>query len=190
VKRERKTARLSRDYAVLVSRSGLVTIAGGKWTTYRRMGEDAVNAAVRGAGLERRPSRSETLRLHAWTTAHETTPHRDAYGADNPRLTAMLEENVEWTKPLHPRLPYCAGEVVWAARNEMARTVEDTLARRTRALLLDASASLEIAPEVAALLAKELGRDEQWEKAQVSVFRTLAGGYLPNRPQNELPPGN
>lgn len=190
VKQEKNTARLSRDHVVLVSQSGLVTIGGGKWTTYRRMGEDAINAAARVAGLESRPSRTETLRLHAWTAAHETIPHRDAYGADNARLTAMLEENVEWIKPLHPRLPYCAGEVVWAARSEMARTVEDTLARRTRALLLDARASVEIAPQVAALMATELGRSEQWEKEQVAAFRALAAGYLPNHPQDERSSGN
>ena len=100
---------------------------------------------------------------------------------DSRRLAVLLKENIELDKPLHPRLPYCAGEVVWAVRQEMARTVEDVLARRTRALLLDTRASVEIAPAVAALIAKELGCDTQWEKEQIFAFRTLASRYLLER---------
>src|SRR5205814_8488901 len=101
------------------------------------------------------------------------------YGADAAGVRAPLLENSHWTKPLPPHLPFVAGNVIWAARHEMARTVEDVLARRTRALLLDARASAECAPTVAALLAKELGRDERWQSEQVTAFRALAGGYLP-----------
>jgi glycerol-3-phosphate dehydrogenase len=82
------------------------------------------------------------------------------------------------SQPLHPRLPCSAAQVVWAARHEMARTVEDVLSRRTRALLLDARAAAEMAPPVARLLARELGRDEAWEARQVLNFRELAGQYL------------
>ena len=100
------------------------------------------------------------------------------YGSDAAALTRLCEEHPEWREPLHPRLPSRACEVVWAARFEMARTVEDVLSRRTRALLLDARASAEIAPHVARLMAAELGRDEAWERAQVEEYRALARGYV------------
>ena len=89
-------------------------------------------------------------------------------------------EKVEWNERLHANLPYSAGHVIWAARREMARTVEDALARRTRALLLDARASAQCAPRVASLLAKELSRNERWQDEQVTAFRALAAGYLPD----------
>jgi len=179
--RGRSTAGLSRAHTLLVSASGLVTIAGGKWTTYRRMGEETVNAAERAAGLPARTSRTKDLRLHGWSNEIQGASHWTVYGDDSRRLGVLLKENIELDKPLHPRLPYCAGEVVWAVRQEMARTVEDVLARRTRALLLDTRASVEIAPAVAALIAKELGCDTQWEKEQIFAFRTLASRYLLER---------
>jgi len=185
---ERNTARLSRDHALLVSPSGLTSVAGGKWTTYRQMGEDTVNLAARAAGLPTRPSRTGKLQLHGWTAEFDATSHWRVYGADRPRLLALLRENPGWNEPLHPRLPYCAGEVIWAVRHEMARTVEDTLSRRTRALMLDARASAQIAPKVAALMAGELGRDEQWIKEQVNAFQTLADGYLPRAGDNGVLP--
>ena len=178
---ERKTAGLSRDHTLLVSRSGLVSVAGGKWTTYRKMGEDTINLAARTAGLSPQPSRTRDLKLHGWTRASDATAPGRGYGADNPRLQALLVENGDWSKPLHARLPYLAGEIVWAVRQEMARTVEDVLARRTRALLLDARASSEMAPTVAALMARELQRDASWIKEQVSAFQMLADHYLPSQ---------
>jgi glycerol-3-phosphate dehydrogenase len=171
-----KTATLSRDHTLLVSPAGLVTIAGGKWTTYRKMGEDTVDHAALVAGLDERPSRTADLRLHGW--AEDGHPRDWAgYGADAPALARLAAERPGWDEPLHLNLPYRACEVVWAARHEMARTVEDVLARRTRSLLLDARASAEIAPAVAALMAAELGRDEGWQRRQVEEYRELARGY-------------
>lgn len=172
-----RTATLSREHAAVVSSSGLVTITGGKWTTYRRMAETAVDLAARVAGLPRRPCATADLRLHGWM------PERPAglfseYGSDAPSLVRLSDERPEWSAPLHPGLPYRSAEVVWAARNEAARGVEDVLARRTRALFLDARASGEAAPRVAALLAAELGRDARWQEEQVASFRALASGYL------------
>ena len=92
-------------------------------------------------------------------------------------MTLLAAKRPGWDEPLHPNLPYRACEVVWAARHEMARTVEDVLARRTRALLLDARASAAIAPAVAGLLAEELGKDEDWQRRQVEAYRDLAQGY-------------
>jgi glycerol-3-phosphate dehydrogenase len=176
----RDTAALRRDHTLLVSASGLVTITGGKWTTYRRMGEDAIDAAAAVAGLPDRPSVTATLRLHGAPAAPAgavAAAYAIRYGADAAELERLVAERLEWGEPLHPRLPYRAGEVVWAARHEMARGVEDVLARRTRALLLDARASAEAAPRAAALMAAELGRDDAWQRRQVTAYRELARGY-------------
>ncbi len=177
------TKTLNREHTVLISDSGLVTIAGGKWTTYRRMAEDVVDAAAALAELPARPSPTRDLHLRGWlprVRAHlEPAPQR-GYGADLTALRSLLEATPGWSEPLHPNLPYALGEVAWAARHEMARTVEDVLARRTRSLLLDARASMEAAPRVAQLLADELGRDTAWEQAQIDSYHSLARGYLPD----------
>ena len=175
-----KTAKLSREHAVVVSDSGLVTITGGKWTTYRRMAIDAVDHAARVGGLPVRPSPTADLRLHGCRDGADGDSSALAvYGSDAPDLAALCRDAPEWNQPLHPALPYREGEVIWAARHEMARCVADVLARRTRALFLDARASIEAAPRVAALLAAELARDAAWQDAQTDEFRTLAAGYLP-----------
>jgi glycerol-3-phosphate dehydrogenase len=172
------TSDLSRGHALRASRRGLVTVAGGKWTTYRRMAEDAVDRAAEVAGLHARPSPTKTLRLHGWHAAPERALGPFArYGADAPALRRLTTERPALAERLHPDLPYRKAEVVWAARREMARTLEDVLARRTRALLLDARAAAEAAPETACLLASELGRDEAWVKKQTRTFRELAAGY-------------
>jgi glycerol-3-phosphate dehydrogenase len=173
------TAKLSREHAVVVSNSGLITITGGKWTTYRRMAIDAVDHAVRVGGLPDRPSTTDRLKLHGWVAdPDETDDALAVYGSDASALRALCSERVEWDQPLHVRLPYRAGEVVWAGRHEAARTVEDVLARRTRALFLDARASIEAAPSVAAILGAETARDRDWQDRQVIEFRELARGYL------------
>ncbi|MCM2359440.1 MAG: glycerol-3-phosphate dehydrogenase/oxidase [Geobacteraceae bacterium] len=174
-----ETAAISREHAVLISGSGLVTITGGKWTTYRRMGEDAVNRAAAIAGLEERPSATAHLRIHGWQESGAESAPWDVYGADAAELRKLAAEDPALDEALHPNLPYRACEVIWGVRREWARTVEDILARRTRALLLDARASMAAAPRVAELMARELGRDAAWQKAQVAAFRELARGYLP-----------
>ncbi len=172
------TASLSREHAVLTSDAGLVTITGGKWTTYRRMGQDAVDRAADVAGLPARPSRTEGLKLHGWAPERPSGPF-GGHGSEAGELAALVAGRPEWGEPIHPTLPDRKVEVVWSARHEQARTVEDILARRTRSLFLDARASIAAAPAVAALLAAELGRDPAWERAQVESFRALAAGYLP-----------
>ena len=174
----KRTASISRDHWLNVSDSGLVTITGGKWTTYRKMGEDAVDAAAKTAGLERRPSVTMHRRLHGWLSGPPTDPALAVYGGDAPALRQLAAELPGGTDRLHPDLPYCRAEVVWAARHELARTVDDVLARRTRALLLNARAAIDAAPEVAALLAAELGHDAAWEADQVADFEAIARGYL------------
>ena len=176
----KSTKELSRGHEVLISDAGLVTIVGGKWTTYRKMAEDTVDHAIQVGGLAERPCVTVTLRLHGWRAA-DTAPSEDpmsVYGADADAVAAVIAEQPAGSTPLHPRLPYVRGVVTWAARREMARTVEDVLARHTRSLLLDARASIEAAPAVAELLAAELGRDAEWAAAQVDAYRALAEGYV------------
>ncbi len=175
------TASLSREHSVFVSPTRLVTVLGGKWTTYRRMGEDTVDVAARAGGLPLRPSRTSDLRLHGWIAANDgDLSHGEgasAYGSDEVLIEKLEAENPELRERLHPRLPSRASEVVWAVRNEMARTVEDVLARRTCSLFLDARAANEAAPRVAELMAAELGRSKEWMTEQTTNFKELAEGY-------------
>jgi glycerol-3-phosphate dehydrogenase len=170
------TAAISREHALVVSPSGLITITGGKWTTYRNMAEDTVDRAAEVGGLPSVPSPTKTLRLHGYHEDPAPEPF-SVYGSDAPYVQQLLGSHPGWHKQLHPRLPYRVGEVIWAARHELARTVEDVLARRTRALLLDAQASMEAAPQVAALLAAELKQPYAWEAAQVYEYLKLARNY-------------
>ncbi|MDX9785734.1 MAG: glycerol-3-phosphate dehydrogenase/oxidase [Desulfobacterales bacterium] len=173
-----KTAVISREHQVLVSRTGLVTIAGGKWTTYRKMGQDAVDMAATIGRLEQRPSRTETLRLHGWTdTPGKNSPYV-SYGTDAVALMTLSRSLPELEEGIHPNLPYRYIEVLWAIRYEMARTLADVLSRRLRALILDARAAMAAAPKVAAFMARELGWDKEFEAEQVTSFCELAAVYL------------
>lgn len=173
------TAAISRDHTVLISEAKLITIVGGKWTTYRKMGEDVINQAAQIADLNPVPSPTAELRLHgAMDRPGTSNEWNRVYGADLPLLDAIAESDSELDQPLHPLLPFRRVEVIWAARHEMARCVEDVLARRTRALFLNARASLEAAPLAARLLARALGRDIQWEREQVLQYEKLAERYI------------
>lgn len=176
------TKSISRNHEVLVTNSGLVTIVGGKWTTYRKMAEDTLDHASLVGGLDFQPCVTADLQLHGWRgpNAGPLAVELAAYGAEAPQVMQLCDEDPSLGDPLHPALPYFKASVVWAARHEMALSVEDVLARRTRALLLDARAAIEAAPGVASLMARELGHTPAWEKAQVAAFTSLAGGYLPS----------
>lgn len=100
------------------------------------------------------------------------------YGSDRIHIEALIAHNPQLKRKLHERLPYIQAEVIWAARNEMALTVEDVLARRLRALFLDARAAIDMAPQVACLMAHELNFDELWERNQIRNFTALANKYL------------
>lgn len=182
VKRKRggKTSTLSRDHTILISASGLVTVTGGKWTTYRRMGEDTINLAAKTAGLLAAPSRTSDLKLHGWIDQSDarTSESNLLYGSDLPAIEALAPGDMRWNALLHPRLPYRYREVIWAVRSEMARTVEDVLARRTRALFLDARAAIEAAPAVAQLMSRELKRDQSWAAQSLAQFERIAEGYI------------
>lgn len=172
------TSSISRDHTLLIDPSGLVTITGGKWTTYRKMAEDTVDEAALVAGLDERESNTENLRLHGWLKNSEAAEPFEMYGSDALSLKKIADEEEGWNQPIHENLPYTPAEVVWAVRSEMARTVEDVLARRTRSLLLDARASIDMAPTVANLMADELNMDGTWKQRQVEEYTELANGYL------------
>ena len=141
-------------------------------------GGDTVSAAAQVAGLDERPSVTANLQIHGWQEGGDPAHPLQVYGSDRAQLEQLLAEVPAWREALHPGLPYCLGQVVWGVRFEGARTVEDILARRTRALLLDARASIAVAPRVAELMAQELGQDKVWQEAQVAAFTELANGYL------------
>lgn len=160
----KNTASLSRGHTIEIDGSGLLTITGGKWTTYRSMAEDAVNQAMGLAGLEERRSRTGEMRIQ---------------DADAEKIRAMIAENPELGNKIHPDLPYTAAEVVWAVRHEVAQTVEDVLARRTRALFINAKAAIEAAPEAVRIMSREMGKGQEWAAREVEEFRKIAAGYLP-----------
>ena len=172
-----KTSALSRDHTIHIDPSGLLTIVGGKWTTYRRMAEDAVNHAITLGRLADTPCVTETLHIHGYRENVDLLEDLWVYGSDVDQIQSLAGESPELAQRLHPDLPYIAAEVVWAARMEMARSVEDVLARRTRALFLNARAAMAMAPRVASLLAVELGKDTAWADAEVKKFNQLATQY-------------
>jgi glycerol-3-phosphate dehydrogenase len=181
------TPALSREHTIHVSPSGLLTIAGGKWTTYRKMAEDAVDHAATLAKLEERACVTRELRIHGHDEDAGRFGDLGVYGSAAAGIRELMDGPAgargpegELSRRLHPSLPIVAAQAVWAARHEMARTVDDVLARRTRALHLNAAAAIEMAPWVARLLAGELGRDERWIDAQVASFMGVASGYRVN----------
>ncbi|MFC6221856.1 FAD-dependent oxidoreductase [Hymenobacter artigasi] len=175
-----KTKEISRSHKIVASASGLVTITGGKWTTYRRMGQDTIDRAIKLRQLPAAASRTAHLAIHGAASSTENTPgpaHLAAYGSDQPALLQLIADNLALGAKLDSAFEFLLAEVVWAARHELARTVEDVLARRVRLLFLDAAAALRAAPTVAALLAQELGHDAAWQAGQVATFGELARGY-------------
>ena len=173
----RITAALSRDHTIDIDASGLLTTAGGKWTTYRHMAEDAVDQAIEFGRLPERKCVTRELRIHGFQQQGATGP-LGLYGADAEAIRQLETADPSLAAVLDPELPCTGSQVIWAARVEFARSVEDVLARRCRALFLNAAAAVRMAPAVAALMAKELGRDDAWQRAQVAAFETLAGGYV------------
>jgi glycerol-3-phosphate dehydrogenase len=177
----KKTAELSRDHLVMVSESGLITVTGGKWTTYRRMAEDVINTAIKKSGLDEKPCITATLPIHGSKQDTDFGEPLYYYGADREALQLLIKQQPVLGEMLHPDLPYLKAEIIWAVQNEMCMTVEDALSRRTRALLLDATASMEAARGVAGLMAAEMNLDEAWIDQQVEEFTAIAKNYLPRQ---------
>ncbi|MDR3367244.1 MAG: glycerol-3-phosphate dehydrogenase/oxidase [Prevotellaceae bacterium] len=178
-KREGKsTKELSRGHKIIVSASKLITITGGKWTSYRRMAEDTVDKAIRLGLLEARKRRTRSLHVYGYRLHANLANHLHVYGSDEPAVRELRESSPDFAQKLHADYPYTVAEVVWAVRREMARDVEDVLARRVRLLHLDARAAIAAAPTVAEVVAKELGKNQEWVKQQINEFTTLATGYI------------
>ena len=173
------TAALSRDHTILIDpNSGLVTVAGGKWTTYRKMAEDVVDQAITLGDLEMRDCVTKDFQIHGYHPNAERFGRLAYYGSDATEVEQLAEDDASMGEPLDARLPMTGAEVQWACRNEMARTLDDVLARRTRSLLFDARAAIEVAPRVAEIMASELGRDARWIDAQIKTFASIASGYV------------
>jgi glycerol-3-phosphate dehydrogenase len=175
---KQKTKEISRSHKLIISPSGLITITGGKWTTYRQMAEETVDAAIGVGKLPFRIAVTKTLSLHGFKESVEWTDPFFVYGSDANAVKALSKENLSWKETMDFRLPYIGAEVVWATRYEMARSIEDVLARRTRSLFLDARAAIDMAPAVARLMAVELKKGEDWEKEQVLSFLSVAKNYI------------
>jgi glycerol-3-phosphate dehydrogenase len=173
-----KTSALSRGHTIHIDESGLLTIVGGKWTTYRHMAEDCVDHAITLGSLPEAPCVTADLKIHGYHPNAGELGTLAVYGTDAEKIREIASENPRLAEKLHADLPYIAAEIVWSARREMSRTLDDALARRTRALLLNARATNAIAPRVARLLAEELGRDEAWIAAQLESFTALAKQYI------------
>jgi glycerol-3-phosphate dehydrogenase len=174
------TAALSRDHTIHIDESGLLSIAGGKWTTYRNMAEDCVNHAAILGKLPEKECRTRQLRIHGFHAQAREFGPLSFYGSDAPAIQDLMQREPALAHPLSPDLPYVRAEVVWAVLHEMARTVEDVLSRRTRALFLNTKAALEAAPEVASLMARELGYSSDWEAKQLEAFHRVASHFQTN----------
>ena len=171
------TAALSRDQNIHIDQNGLLSITGGKWTTYRHMAQGCVDQAATLGNLPDKSCVTQNLNIHGHHSNAASFGSLSFYGSDAPAIRQLIAEDASLGRRLDDQLPYLAAEVVWAVREEMARSVEDVLARRTRALFLNAKAALRMAPQVAALVAKELGKDDAWQTGQLAAFNQLAAGF-------------
>lgn len=173
-----KSAKISRKHELLLSKSNLISIVGGKWTIYRLMGEDTINFAIKQHLLKLSMSVSKDLPLFGYLELKQLKEYPlSVYGSDYNRIIEIQHEIQNYNK-LHPGLPYYVAEVIYHVRYEMAKTIEDVLARRTRALFLDAKAAIETAPLVANLIAKELEKNDTWIKTQLLKFNETAKNYI------------
>lgn len=176
----KSTKEVSRSHKILVSKTGLITITGGKWTTYRKIAEDIIDKAISTGKLQKKPCNTEHLAIHGNkpTTTADRENHLYIYGSDIPKITELQQNEPELNEKLHPNHEFTMAEVVWAVRYEMARTIDDVLARRVRLLFLDARAAIESSEKTARLIAKELGHDEIWITKEISDFKRISKGYL------------
>jgi len=171
------TKEVSRRHKITLSTSGLLTIIGGKWTTYRCMAEETINVALKKGILEKRECITKNFSLtHDYSV--DKSDRMRIYGEGSAEIKRMIGENPELGALIDASLPYTKAEVLWIIRNEMPCTLTDLLARRTRSLFLDARASLHAAPIVADILAEELNKDASWKENQVREYNQVTLNYL------------
>ncbi|MCK3684734.1 glycerol-3-phosphate dehydrogenase/oxidase [Maribellus sp. YY47] len=173
-----KTKEISRSHKLYKSKSGLITITGGKWTTYREMAEEVVNEAIKTNGLPAKECVTADMRIHGYAKDVDESKWDYVYGSDIEKINKLIKKEGKYDALLHPDYTFKEAHVVWAVREEMAQTVEDVLARRVRALFIDARAAIEMAPRVAAILAEELNKTEEWKEQQIQEFNEIAKGYF------------
>lgn len=173
----RKAHEISRSHKIIVSANGLITITGGKWTSYRLMAEDTIDKAIAMHLVEARKCVTKHLKIHGWRPNPDLTNHCYVYGSDEPALHELESTDAEFQKKISPKYNYTVGEVVWAVRHEMARTIDDVLARRVRLLYIDAREALRVAPEVAQVIARERNLPQSWVDSQVLEFDSIARNF-------------
>lgn len=173
---EQKTKEISRSHKILVSPSNLFTILGGKWTTYRKMGEDMVNFIEQHLNWSHQKPGTALMHIHGYAENMNWNDPLYFYGSDAPlikeRINGSASQWISESLQIHPM------QVKWAVENEMARTVEDVLSRRTRALLLDANESVRICRQVAGIMATALHKDQAWIEKEVADYTNLAQQYI------------
>lgn len=172
-----KTKEISRSHKVIVSNSGLVSVIGGKWTTYRKMAEDTLSKIIRQKMLPFKPCVTRNLKIHGYEQMADPDPLA-IYGTDRMGIKKLTVENESWEIPLSGKTGITPAQIIWAIRHEMALTVEDVLARRTRILFIDAQAAYNLAPKVASIMMKEMNKNEEWKESQISSFLKLSERYL------------
>jgi glycerol-3-phosphate dehydrogenase len=177
---ETKTKEISRSHKLIASQSGLVTITGGKWTTYRVMAEETVNLAIKTKKIAFKACQTKKLKIHGYKKTTDRSKWLHIYGSDQDEILQWQKDKPEYAEKLHKDFEFTVGEVVWAVRKEMARTIDDVLARRIRILYLDANASVSIAKQVATIMAKELKKDKKWEEEQVHEYTEMSKAYIMN----------
>jgi len=175
-----KTKEISRGHKILISKGGLITLTGGKWTTYRKMAEDVINTAARQTGLPAQESITSKLKIHGHMEDPDLSDPLYWYGSDREHIDKLIRDDPQLATPISEVLQLNRAQIVWAVKGEMARTLEDCLSRRIRGLQLDAQECIRIAPEVAGILATQLGKEKAWEENQVEQFTQLAGMHLLN----------
>jgi len=175
----KKTKEISRGHKILVSKGGLITLVGGKWTTYRKMGEDVIQLAASRSGLAKKRSITKQLRIHGHTSDQVDFSHPLYwYGTDQKRIVKLIEKDPMMGEVISEKLHILKAQIIWAIREEYARTLEDCLSRRIRALQLDAQESIQMAPRTAEIMAEELGFNIQWKRKQIETYIALAQTYL------------
>jgi glycerol-3-phosphate dehydrogenase len=172
------TSLLSREHTIVISAGGLLTIAGGKWTTYRKMAKDAIQNAIFIGKLEKRKCITESIEIHGYSKSSIVKDVYASYGTDAVFLRALISENSFLADKIHPNYPYTKVQIVWAVQEEMAITLEDVLSRRVRLLIEDARAAIEAAPIVAEIMATVMGKNQDWIDLEYNRFKELASQYI------------